>query len=432
MSEAATVEKRPRGPARALPALTAKTAASAKGDPKRGRYELRDSGKDHVRGLGLVVQPSGSKTWVLRYEAAGVPRKLTLEPYSEEFGLAAARKLASRFRIKIAEGADPAAEKAEARRKAAAGIDHGAMFSTAWTDWTNAPKPKSRSKKGWRPSTALRAKQDYQRRLEPVWGKRRLDEVTKADVSALLDGIAKQHPQAAARLHRVLASFFNWCVAKGRIQKSPCDGLESAKRNKRKRKLTDAELRWLWLACAKEPFPMGYFVRLLILTLARRNEVAGISRRELHMGNRRTWLLPAHRTKNHHEHEIFLTDAMLDVIKAIPSVKNDAGYLFCTDGENAFSGFSKAKRRLDAAMLKIARAEDPDVESIPNWTLHDLRRTGSTRMQRLGFDNEVAEACLNHVDDDAYLQHDFYEQKVRAFEAWSTEVLRIVGLSPSA
>ncbi|PSO20299.1 Arm DNA-binding domain-containing protein [Bradyrhizobium sp. MOS003] len=174
MSEGATVEKKSRGPARALPALTAKTAASAKGDPA-GRYELRDAGKDHVRGLGLVVQPSGSKAWVLRYEAAGVPRKLTLEPYSDEFGLAAARKLASRFRIKIAEGADPAAEKAEARRKAAAGIDQGAMFSSAWTDWTNAPKPKSRSKKGWRPSTALRAKQDYERRLEPVWGKRRLD-----------------------------------------------------------------------------------------------------------------------------------------------------------------------------------------------------------------------------------------------------------------
>src|SRR3569832_1873622 len=81
----------------------------------------------------------------------------------------------------ISEGADPAADKAEARRKAAAGIDHGAMFSTAWTDWTNAPKPKRRSKKGWRPSTALRAKQDYERRLEPVWGKRRLAEDTKAN-----------------------------------------------------------------------------------------------------------------------------------------------------------------------------------------------------------------------------------------------------------
>jgi integrase len=423
--ETAVAERKPRSAARELPPLTAKTAAAAKGDPA-GRYELRDAGKDHVRGLGLVVQPSGTKTWVLRYERDGVPRKLTLEPYSDEFGLAAARKLAGRFRIKIAEGADPAHEKAEARRKAAAGITEGAMFASAWTDWTNAPKPKSRSKRGWRPSTALRAKQDYDNRLEPLWGKRRLDEISRADVSALLDGIAKKHPQSAARLHRVLASFFNWCVAKGRLVQSPCDGIESAKRNKRKRKLTDAELRWLWQACEREPFPMGYFVRLLILTLARRNEVAGISAKELHMGNRRTWIIPPERTKNHHEHEVFLTDAMLATIKSIPTVKNKPGFLFCTNGEASFSGFSKAKARLDAVMLEIAQAEDADVTSIPNWTLHDIRRTAASRMQRLGFDNETVNGCLNHLDDDSYLQHDFYEQKIKAFEAWSAEVLRIV------
>jgi integrase len=78
-------------------------------------------------------------------------------------------------------------------------------------------------------------------------------------------------------------------------------------------------------------------------------------------------------------------------------------------------------------MLEIAREDDPEITAIPNWTLHDLRRTGATRMQRLGFDTETVDGCLNHADDDAYRQHDYEDEKARAFDAWSREVLRIVG-----
>ena len=141
---------------------------------------------------------------------------------------------------------------------------------------------------------------------------------------------------------------------------------------------------------------MGHIVRLLILTLGRRNEVAGMRDRELHLGNRRTWILPAPRTKNHHEHAIFLTDAMIEIIKAVPRVKNKEGYIFTTNGRTPFSGFSKAKKRLEALMLEIAQAEQPGAKIEP-WTLHDLRRTGSSRMQRLGIEKDIVDACLNDI-----------------------------------
>jgi integrase len=267
----------------------------------------------------------------------------------------------------------------------------------------------------------------YDVRLEPVWGKRRLDEIRKADVSALINPIARKHPQSAARILSVLSTFFNWCVAQGRLEKSPCDGIEKAKGVKRHRKLTDDELRWLWRACEREPYPMGYLVKLLILTLARRTEGASMRDREVHKGNRRVWIIPAERAKNNREHEIFLTEAMLAILEAIPRVKNKHGLVFCTNGKTPFSGYSKAKNRLDAVMLEIAREDDPEITAIPNWTLHDLRRTGATRMQRLGFDTETVDGCLNHADDDAYRQHDYEDEKARAFDAWSREVLRIVG-----
>ena len=208
---------------------------------------------------------------------------------------------------------------------------------------------------------------------------------------------------------------------------------DSLGREMNTQKLTDDELRWLWKACEKERFPMGYIVRLLILTLARRNEVSGIRDREVHLGNRRTWILPAPRTKNHNEHEIFMTDAMIETIKAVPRVKNKEGYFFSTNGKTPFGGFSKAKKRLDALMLEIAQEEDPEITVIKPWRLHDLRRTGATRMQRLGFEKEVVDCCLNHIDDDAYLQHDYYDNMAKAFDAWSREVVRIVfAVLPSA
>jgi integrase len=403
--------------------LTKATAESAKGD-RAGRYEIPDA---KVTGLRLIVQPSGVKSWALRYTVGNRDRRLTIGTYSDDLGLDRARELASAAKLRVNLGADPAAEKVEARRIAAAGIAEGELFVTHWAAYRNAPKPKSRNKKGWRESTAERADQLFETRLKPKWGKRRLDEIKKADVNALLDEIASEHPHAATRARAVVGSFFNWCVARDRLMKSPCDDIERpAQPNKRKRKLTDDEIRWAWLACEKEPFPFGYIVRLLILTLARRTEVSGIRARELHLGNRRAWIIPAERTKNNHEHEIFLTDLMLEVIKSIPRVKNEAGFLFTTNGKTKFSGYSKAKKRFDKIMLEIARAEDPELTAIPNWTLHDLRRTGSTRMQRLGFEGEVVDACINHITGDSYKQHDFEPEKVKAFEAWSREVARIV------
>jgi integrase len=412
------------------PTLTKAVAANA--EPETARYELKDT---KVVGLRLIIQPSGAKSWAVRYTTpVNEDRRFTLGSYPT-IGLDDARKLADSVkRDVLVNRKDPAAEKTETRRKAAAGIDPDAMFTTAWGEWQKAPKPKARDQKGWRSSTADRVQKLYVNELEPMWGKRRLSEIGKSDVSSsYLDKIAVKHPQAAARRLRVIASFFNWCAAKGKLHKSPCDGIKMAKTRKRKRRLTDDELRWLWKACEKERFPMGYIVRLLILTLARRNEVSGIRDREVHFGNRRTWILPAPRTKNHNEHEIFMTDAMIETLKAVPRVRNKEGYFFTTNGKTPFAGFSKAKKRLDALMLEIAQEEDPEITVIQPWRLHDLRRTGATRMQRLGFEKEVVDCCLNHIDDDAYLQHDYYDNMAKAFDAWSREVVRIVfAVLPSA
>ena len=56
-----------------------------------------------------------------------------------------------------------------------------------------------------------------------------------------------------------------------------------------------------------------------------------------------------------------------------------------------FSGWSKAKAALDRAVADARGA------SLAPWSVHDLRRTVATGLQRLGVRLEVTEAVLNHI-----------------------------------
>ncbi len=105
------------------PRLTKEVARAAKADAVR--YDLRDAANG-IAGLRLTVFPSGIKTWSLRYDVAGQDRRFTIGPYSENgISLDKARKLAAAELIRVKSGHDPAKEKAEARRKSAAGDRSG-------------------------------------------------------------------------------------------------------------------------------------------------------------------------------------------------------------------------------------------------------------------------------------------------------------------
>src|SRR5262249_50288274 len=93
--------------------LTAKTIENLKPGPQR--REISDGGS----GLYLVLQPSGHRSWALRYRSTGPPAKLTLGPWPR-LTLAAARKGAADALHELAQGHDPAAASADAKLKAAA------------------------------------------------------------------------------------------------------------------------------------------------------------------------------------------------------------------------------------------------------------------------------------------------------------------------
>jgi integrase len=190
--------------------------------------------------------------------------------------------------------------------------------------------------------------------------------------------------------------------------------------------LSDAELRALWRASDAEPYPWRAAVKLLILTAQRRSEVIEARWDEIDL-DARLWTIPAGRAKNGKAHLVPLSAPALDVIRGIPRLSG-SGLLFPSrsDLARAASGLSKLMARLAVAV------EAEMGEPVERWTLHDLRRTAATGMQRLGIRLEVTEATLNHVSGSragivgVYQRHDFRDEKRHALDAWAAEVMRIV------
>jgi integrase len=162
---------------------------------------------------------------------------------------------------------------------------------------------------------------------------------------------------------------------------------------------------------------------LLILTGQRRGEVAEMRWSEVDL-ERRAWILPAARAKNGLAHEIPLSTQAIAIIEGLPRQQNQ-DLVFTVTGNTAVSGFSNAKDKLDAK------------SGVKDWTVHDLRRTVATGLQRLGARLEVTEAVLNHVSGSRrgvagiYQRYDWAKEKRAALEAWGRHVAGLVEPTPA-
>ena len=102
-----------------------------------------------------------------------------------------------------------------------------------------------------------------------------------------------------------------------------------------------------------------------------------------------------------------------------------AGYRFVP-----LSGFSKAKRELDAriAALRTARG----LPALSDWTAHDLRRTVVTMMnEKLAVPPHVVEAIVNHISGvkagvaGVYNRALYLPERRAALNAWAEYVGRL-------
>ena len=152
------------------------------------------------------------------------------------------------------------------------------------------------------------------------WRGRTVASITKREIADAVDAITEQRGKIAAnRTHATLTRFFSWAVENGIVATSPALGTKAPNPEKsRDRVLTPEELSHIWWAAEKLRPPFGAFVRLLILTAARRNEVAGMTRAELADG---AWTIPAGRSKNGEPNMLPLPTQALEIIAELPQLR---------------------------------------------------------------------------------------------------------------
>jgi integrase len=399
-----------------------------------------------VKGFGLLALPSGTKSYIFQFRLGGRAGKLKRYTMGRHGALTPdqAYKRAQVLRAMVLSGIDPVeAERAERAKEAgewAAKVEAERLlkelaFSAYVEDFISkalATGKRDRTKDLY--AQALRS------HAVPVLKQKALPQIRKADVNRVLDKIPAKQPAVRRNVFAVMRILLNWAVDRGDIEASPMATMKApAAAESRERVLSDEELALALRAADTLGAPFGPFYRLIFLTGQRREECAATDWREFDRAAS-TWTLPADRTKNGEAHIVPLAPALVTVLDRLAGQEGAEepkwprrGYLFATDrGTGHVKGYSRAKARLDAAMLKLAKedalaaGECADKVTLEPWRVHDARRTLATGFQRLGIRFEVTEAVLNHVSGASrsgvaavYQRHTWAEEKRAALIAWA-------------
>jgi integrase len=377
---------------------------------------------NRLPGFGCKVTPKGSKIFIYQYRLGGrgsPARRFTIGKYG---ALTAdqARREAEVLALKVAQGKDPQRVKSETARVAVdlAFKPYVERFAVEClrAEW---------------PATYRYVHSLLLKYAVPVFGNKPLNEITRKDINAALAPV-KGKAATAANLFGVIRRLMRWAVEQEDLARSPIEGVKGPKPPpSRDRVLDDDEMSLVWKSTAELGYPFGPLIRLLILTGARREEVAALDWSELDYGSQ-IWVLPPSRSKNGVAARQPLSTLAVAELDAVANRQGKsagwpkAGLVFSTTGNTSVSGYSRAKARLDRTIAALV--EKDEASPPPPWRLHDLRRTLATGLQRLGVRFEVTEAVLNHVSGSkggvagVYQRYDWATEKACAVQAWADHV----------
>jgi integrase len=390
--------------------LTETMIDKARLGPKQKQEILWDTA---VTGFGLRILAGGSKTFWYQYRPPGgrsVSSRMVRIGSFPSISLADARKAARSFAGAVARGEDPAAEKQEERRRANATL-------------------RQLLAEGGEYERHLKRRHIVNTKVVMSGLRRGLGRLMSKDVAAItrqdfvtaITVIEDQgRPGAAADLRKFSRTFCEWAVRRGLAAANVMAGLRQPKQTraeklaaqaKKARALSDAEIIAVWNA-ADGRSSFGNLVRLLLLTGARRGEIAELTRDRI-LSDR--LVLPPLSTKTGEKHEVPLTELMRTVLAAQPATLSKLAFPSEKTG-GVISGWTKAVAALQRASGVV-------------FTLHDLRRTCRTLMSRRRVEFDIAELAIGHKRTGLARLYDFaelWEARCDAFAKVSEHVGRLV------
>ena len=385
------------------------------------KAEERFEGRSDGNGLYLRYRAvDRSPVWRFRYKFAGKVRAMVIGSYAE-LSLAKARETAKELSARVALGYDVAGEKQERKAKALEKMEaeKNAMRVTelAAEYFERQILPR------WKHPDILRRRIDKD--INPCIGYMKVEEVKPRHIDDMLKGIVDRGaPTIATDVLRWTRRIFDYGIKRHALEINPCSAFEvseaGGKEVARDRWLTREELIRLFQAMrtAKGFSRQNELTFKLLLALCVRKMELCAARWEEFDLDEAIWHLPEERSKNGDAIDIPLSPPAVEWLRELHTFScNSSWVLPARKMQNRMIPHIQ-ESTLPVALAKV-RAEMPDV---PNYTIHDFRRTARTHLAALGVDPVVAERCLNHRIkgvEGIYNRHQYFEERKAALSQWA-------------
>lgn len=383
-------------------------------------------------GFAVRVQANGKRTFLFNYRFGSVVRRLPIGVFGTEITTAKARRQAEMLRGILREGRDPWSERKAAMAQAEVAEAEAALTVSVLIDDFDR-RHLAAKRPSYRRDFLSRTRQHLASIKDSPAA-----HVTRKDAVRVVDAARDNAGTTTAR--RVLQyarTMFGWARERALIEANPFEAVPAPGAVMfRDRVLTGDEIGAVWRAAEGLQHPYGPLTRFLLLTLARRDEVAGMRRSEV-AADLSAWTLPPERAKNNKAHVVHLSEpARALLLAALGAGAAPDALVFGTLNRTKVSSFAWIKGKLDKA---IATERGKDSPPLPGWTFHDFRRSGVTWLADVGgFPPHVADKLLNHVQGTVrgvaavYQRGEFLTERQRALDAWAAHVLACAEAMPAA
>ena len=245
--------------------------------------------------------------------------------------------------------------------------------------------------------------------IVPHLGSRPMADVRRDDLTRMLDRIEDE--SGAAMSDAVLKAFSaiaRWHHQRDEDYRPPLTkGMHRVKDRRRKRILTDAEIRAIWNCDARS---YGALIKLSLLTAQRREKVRTLRWDDLKDG---VWTIRTEPREKGNPGRLKLPKLALDVIASQPRINE---YVFPGRGDGPIGAAGHRKAEFD----KLC--------GVKGWRVHDLRRTARSLMARAEVQTEIAERVLGHAQGELiqiYDRHHYQDEMASALEKLAALIERI-------
>ncbi len=199
------------------------------------------------------------------------------------------------------------------------------------------------------------------------------------------------HGQAALAVRNLLKRIWDYALACGVTAENPVRAVPVkyiAAAKARSRALSEAEIRLFLNRLDATPLRGGLksALRLILLTLTRKSELR-LARWEHINLERAEWEIPPEHSKTGAGQIVYLSQQAVRILDRLRPTARRAGYIFPAVGSDGSTPIGQST--LNRALERVQRG-------MTHFTVHDLRRTGATRLSEMGYNPDWIEKALNH------------------------------------